>query len=454
PHALYEVVALLNTRPDTDLVYSDEDKLDAGGRRREPYFKPDFEPDLFTGQNYITHLVVYRAALLRATGGFRVGLEGSQDWDLALRFLERTSPERVRHVPKVLYHWRAITGSTAFRAGEKAYHPEAARRALAEHFARRGLAVELSPVPGGHWRVRYPLPAPAPFVSLIIPTRNGGKLLRRCVDSIIEKTTYPAYEIIIVDNGSDDPELLAYLQALESRQAPALQGVPPERARVQVLHDASPFNYSTLNNHAVAQARGKIVGLLNNDLEVINGGWLEEMASQAARPEIGCVGAMLYYPNGTIQHAGVVLGVGGVAGHAFRDYPRGTEGRFNGARLVQNYSAVTAACLVIRKSVFVEVGGLDEKELAVAYNDIDFCLKVRAAGYRNLWTPFAELYHHESASRGADDTHEKRERFRQETATMLVRWGPELKQDPAYNPNLTHELNDFSLAVPPRSWTP
>jgi glycosyltransferase involved in cell wall biosynthesis len=445
PHALYEVAAMLNARPETDLIYSDEDKIDRDGHRHSPYFKPEFLPDLFTGQNYISHLTVLRTALVRDLGGFRIGFEGSQDWDLALRYVERIKPERIRHIPKVLYHWRAVAGSTALLPDEKTYYVEAARKALGEHFARRGEAVELLPVAGGHWRVKHRLSTPAPFVSLIVPTRNGVRLLRRCVDSILEKTTYPAYEIIIVDNGSDDPETLAYLRALEARAG---------AARVRVLRDDSPFNYSALNNRAVRSARGPLVGLLNNDLEVINGDWLEEMASQAARPGIGCVGAMLYYPNNTIQHAGVVLGVGGVAAHAFRDLERGSEGRFNRARLVQNYSAVTAACLVIRQALYEEVGGLDETELAVAFNDIDFCLKVRAAGYRNLWTPFAELYHHESASRGADDTEEKRERFRRETETMLARWGEELAADPAYNPNLTLELTDFSLAALPRSWKP
>ena len=454
PHALYEVAAMLNACPETDLVYSDEDKIDPDGHRHNPYCKPDFLPDLFTGQNYISHLTVYRAALVRELGGFRLGYEGSQDWDLALRYIERTKPERIRHIPKVLYHWRAVAGSTAFRPGEKTYYVEAARKALSEHFARCGEPVEILLVAGGHWRVKHLLPSPAPFVSLIVPTRNRLHLLQRCIDSILEKTTYPAYEIILVDNGSDDLGTLAYLQALESRTALALRGVPPEKVGVRVLRDASPFNYSAINNCAVRQARGTIVGLLNNDLEVINGDWLDEMASQAARPGIGCVGAMLYYPNNTIQHAGVILGVGGVAAHAFRDLERGSEGRFNRARLVQNYSAVTAACLVIRKAVYEQVGGLDEKELAVAFNDIDFCLKVRTAGYRNLWTPFAEFYHHESASRGADDTEEKRERFRHETETMLARWGRELAADPAYNPNLTLELTDFSLAALPRTWKP
>jgi hypothetical protein len=255
---------------------------------------------------------------------------------------------------------------------------------------------------------------------------------------------------VLVDNGSDDPATLAYLQSLGNGSHPLLQAGHAAR----VLRYDGPFNYSAINNYAVARAEGELIGLLNNDLEVITPDWLEEMVSQAVRPEIGCVGAMLYYPNDTIQHAGVVLGMGGVAGHAFRHFPRGTHGVFNRARLAQNYSAVTAACLVVRKSIFDEVGGLDERGLAIAFNDIDFCLKVQAAGYRNLWTPFAEFYHYESASRGAEDTSEKMERFRSEIEIMLERWGPLLEQDPAYNPNLTFEFPDFSLASPPRVAVP
>lgn len=464
PHALHEVVALLNAHPDTDLVYSDEDKIDEEGRRHEAYFKPDWLPDLFRAQNYISHFTVYRAALVREVGGFRVGYEGSQDWDLALRVIERIADDsRIRHIPKVLYHWRAIPGSTALMLSEKNYPLEAARRALTDHFARRDEKVTLHHVPGDHWRVQYPLPDEPPLVSLVIPTRNGLKFLQRCVDSILEKTTYPHYEIVIVDNGSDDEATLGYLQSLNEGRHPMLRelraasqaSVVPGKARVpdvRVLRYDAPFNYSAINNFAVAKAEGELVGLLNNDLEVITPGWLEEMASQALRPGVGCVGAMLYYPNDRIQHAGVIVGLGGVAGHAFRDYPRGTEGKFNRARLVQNYSAVTAACLVIRKTIYQQVGGLDERELKIAFNDIDFCLKVRAAGYRNLWTPFAELYHHESVSRGAEDTPEKHERFRSEVETMLARWPEPIRHDPAYNPNLSLELTDFSLAHPPRPW--
>jgi glycosyltransferase involved in cell wall biosynthesis len=446
PHALFEVASLLNAHPDTDYVYSDEDKIDEDGRRHEPYFKPDYLPDLFLAQNYTSHLSVYRTALVREVGGFRAGYEGSQDWDLALRVVDRSAPERIRHIPKVLYHWRAIPGSTALLISEKNYPLEAARRALTDHFARLKQPVSLEHVPGDHWRVIHPLPSPPPPVTLVIPTRNGLKFLQRCVDSILDKTAYPAFEVLVMDNGSDDPATLAYLKQLSDGTHPLLR--PGHTARV-LRHDA-PFNYSVINNRGVREARGEVVGLLNNDLEVINPGWLAEMVAQAVRPGIGCVGAMLYYPNDTIQHAGVVVGLGGVAGHAFRDFPRGSHGKFNRARLVQNYSAVTAACLLVRKSTYEQVGGLDEKELAVAFNDIDFCLKVQAAGYRNLWTPFAEFYHHESATRGPDDNPEKAERFRREVETMLLRWGPALTNDPAYNPNLTLELNDFSLAVPPR----
>jgi glycosyltransferase involved in cell wall biosynthesis len=437
-HALAEVVLALAARPEADVIYSDEDKVDEEGRRFAPYFKPDFLPDLFLGQNYLTHLAVYRADLVRRAGGFRVGYEGSQDWDLALRVIELTDPARIVHIPKILYHWRAIAGSTALTLDQKNYHVEAARKALADHLQRTGQVAELVPVPGGHWRVQYPLPAPRPLVSIIIPTRNGLEHLRRCVDSLRQKTTYPHFEILIVDNGSDDPATIRWLQEMTTHG-------------VRVLPYPKPFNYSAINNFAVQHARGELLALLNNDLEVITPGWLEEMAAQALRPEIGAVGAMLYYPDDRIQHAGVVLGIGGVAGHAFKLFARGTDGAFNRARLVQNYSAVTAACLVIRKELFLKVGGLDEQALAVAFNDIDFCLKVRTTGVRNLWTPFAEFYHYESATRGAEDTPAKQARFRGEVEAMLARWQSILPVDPAYNPNLSLTSEDFALGFPPRT---
>ncbi|MBS0663745.1 MAG: glycosyltransferase [Verrucomicrobia bacterium] len=442
--ALAEVVLAVARRPDLQFIYSDEDKIDLLGRRYDPYFKPDWNPDLLLGQNYTCHLSVFRTDRVRAVGGFRAGYEGSQDWDLTLRVVTGLAPEQVHHIPRVLYHWRAIPGSTALVIDQKADYPFiAAKKALADHLARLDVAAELLPVKGHHWRIRYPLPSPAPKVSIIIPTRNGADLLRLCIGSILAKTTYPDFEIIVVNNRSDEAAALGYFEELRNL------------GHRVVDHDA-PFNYSALNNLAVRAAGGTVLAFLNNDLEVISGEWLDEMVSHALRPGIGAVGAMLYYPDDTVQHAGVVLGLtgpagrDGVAGHAFKGAKRGTEGLRNRLRLAQNYSAVTAACLVIRRATFEAVGGFNETDLPVAFNDIDFCLRVQATGLRNLWTPFAELYHHESASRGAEDTPEKLERFSHEAAYMRRTWGRLLDRDPAYNPNLTLTQEDFSLAFPPR----
>ncbi len=446
PTALYEVAAELDAHPDAQLIYSDEDKIDMEDRRFDPYFKPDWNPDLALGQNYISHLTVYRTELIRALGGFRKGYEGSQDWDLVLRAAERIPAASIRHIPKLLYHWRAVPGSTALQLAEKSYPVEAARMALEDHFRRLGEKVELVPVPGDHWRIRYPLPSPAPLVSLIIPTRNAVTFVRQALRSILDKTDYPNFEVIVVDNNSDDPETIAFFAELTRGSDP----------RIRVLGYGAPFNYSAINNLAVREAHGEVVGLLNNDIEVINGDWLGEMVSQAVRPGIGAVGAMLYYPLNTVQHAGVILGLGGVAGHPFKEFPRGDHGQKNRLRLVQNYSAVTAASLVIRKDRFQEVGGFNEKDLPIAFNDVDLCCKLLAAGYRNLWTPHAEFYHHESATRGVEDTPEKKARFQSEIDYMMNTWGSLLMNDPAYNPNLTLVGEDFSpayLSRATKTWT-
>jgi GT2 family glycosyltransferase len=274
------------------------------------------------------------------------------------------------------------------------------------------------------------------------------------VESLLAKTTYPNFEILIVDNDSDEPETLAYLSTFASSAPSPIAPRPSPGQRVRVVHFPGEFNYSALNNFGVAQTDAPVVGLLNNDLEVIHGDWLDEMVSHALRPEIGCVGAKLYYPDDKIQHAGVILGIGGVAAHAWQTHPRGAAGQAHRNLLQQNLSAVTAACLVMRREVYEQVGGLNADQLKVAFNDVDFCLKVRAAGYRNLWTPYAELYHHESASRGKEDTLEKRDRFRSEVEYMRTTWGELLDRDPAYNPNLTLTINDFTLALPPRPWPP
>ncbi len=441
PHALACVALELDAHPNADVVYSDEDKIDENGHRYDHYFKPDWNPDLFNVQNYISHLGVYRTLLVREVGGFRVGYHGSQDWDLAMRVIERSAADRIRHIPKILYHWRSVPGSTATIISAKKYASDAAEKTITEHFARIGVKATLSPTKGSYWRVHYPVPAPAPRVTLVMPTRNRLNVLKPCVESLLAKTTYPNFEILVVDNDSDDPETLAYLAELRTRE------------HCRVVAFAGEFNFSAINNYGVSQTNAPLVGLLNNDLEAIHADWLGEMVSHALRPEIGCVGAKLYYPDDKIQHAGVILGIGGVAAHAWQTHPRGSAGQAHRNLLQQNLSAVTAACLVIRRDVYLKVGGLDE-QLRVAFNDVDFCLKVRAAGYRNLWTPYAELYHHESASRGKEDTLEKRDRFRGEVEIMTEKWGEALVNDPAYNPNLTLTINDFTLAVPPREWAP
>ncbi|NLP61658.1 glycosyltransferase family 2 protein [Paraburkholderia sacchari] len=436
-HALYCVADAILACPSARLIYSDEDKIDETGRRHDPYFKCDWNIDLFYSHNMFSHLGVYHKSLVDEVGGFREGLEGSQDHDLALRCLEVSGDGAVHHIPRVLYHWRVHSGSTAQSVAAKPYVALAGERALNEHFARTGVAASAEWI-GHGYRVSYALPKTLPLVSLIVPTRNGLKLLRQCIGSIHARTDYPNYEILIVDNGSNDPETLRYFDAFAAD------------SRVRVIRDDRPFNYSALNNAAVREARGELVGLVNNDIEVIAREWLGEMVSLALQPGVGAVGAKLLFPDDTIQHAGVVTGVGGVAGHVYKHAARNANGYFGRARLISSYSAVTAACLLIRKSVYLEVGGLNEQDLTVAFNDVDFCLRVRDAGYRNVWTPYAELYHHESATRGYEDNPEKRARFAKEIAYMERRWGSALRNDPAYNPNLTLERDDFGLSTMPR----
>lgn len=434
-HALYEVVKAIHKSPDAALIYSDEDKIDEKGRRFMPHFKSDFNLDLLYGQNYISHLGVYRTDIAKAIGGFRKGLEGSQDYDFLLRYLLKIDPSQIIHIPKVLYHWRAIEGSTALSSGEKSYTTEAGVKALQNYFAQlhadvsvgRGKADNLYRV---QWNLTY-----EPLVSLIIPTKNGYEVTKQAIDSILNKTTYAHYEILLVDNNSDDPKALAYFDELSQHE------------KITVLRYPHPFNYSAINNFAVQHARGEVIGLINNDVEVIDGGWLTEMVSQAMRPDIGCVGAMLYYPNDTIQHAGVLVGINGVAAHSHKHYPKSHPGYFSRLFVAQDLLAVTAACLLLRKTTFDEVGGLNERDLTVAFNDVDLCLKVHKAGYRNLWTPYAELYHHESISRGREDNPEKIARFKREVDYMLNTWHTNTLFDPYYNPNLTIEREDFSISM-------
>ncbi|MCU7917776.1 MAG: glycosyltransferase [Candidatus Thiodiazotropha sp. (ex Epidulcina cf. delphinae)] len=436
PHALFFVAQEIVLNPQAELIYSDEDKLNEEGVRYDHYFKPDFSPDLMRSHNMICHFGVYRRSLVEKVGGIREGFEGAQDYDFALRCLrEVDSREQVRHIPWVLYHWRAIPQSTASGVEAKSYALNAAIRAVEDDLNARGIQSDVteSDLIEGMIRVRYRLPERVPLVSIVIPTRNGERLLRQCIDSIHSRTEYDAYEIIVVDNQSDDPKTQEYLSRLENE------------AGVTVLHYDHPFNFSAINNFAVEHARGELFCFMNDDIEVITPDWLGEMVSHGIRPEIGAVGARLWYPDDRLQHGGVVLGLGGVAGHAMKYSAKGDRGYMGRSVLIQNYTAVTAACLLVRRDVYDAVSGFDSEHLAVAFNDVDFCIRIYQQGYYNLWTPYAELYHHESASRGAEDTPEKQHRFSREAEYMLEKWGPLLVRDPAYNPNLTRCHEDFSL---------
>ena len=436
-HALFCLADAIETHPDVQLIYSDEDKIDERGVRSFPHFKPEWNVDLIRSINYFSHLGAYRSALVREVGGFRLGFEGAQDHDLVLRCAERVAPAQIHHIPRVLYHWRSHSASTAESMEAKPYAQQAGERALNEHYERSSIRAHAESTRFGY-RTHYALPDPAPLVSLIIPTRNAVDLVRQCIESIEQKTRYPNYEIILVDNGSDDPAALAYFSSLG------------EWPNVRVIRDDREFNYSSLNNAAVEIARGELVGLINNDIEVITPDWLDELVGIAMQPGVGAVGARLWYPDKSLQHGGVILGLGGLAGHAHKHLPEGAAGHYMRAVLAQSLSAVTAACLVIRKEIFQAVGGLDPENLKVAFNDVDFCLRVREAGYRNVWTPYAELFHHESATRGTDVAPEKKARFDAEVKYMLQRWGNAVEEDPAYNPNLTLQFEDFSYAWPPR----
>ncbi|SAK71699.1 glycosyl transferase family protein [Caballeronia fortuita] len=440
PHALALVALYIDRHPEGRMFYSDEDKLNEKGQRTTPYFKSDWNPQMFLTQNMFSHLGVFETALVREAGGFRRGYEGSQDYDLALRCVDIAGHDQVVHIPHVLYHWRIVPGSTAGSGSEKPYALVAAMRALEDHLERNGIdaTVEHPYEALGTLRVRYGLKT-HPLVSIIIPTRDGLALTKQCIDSVLGKTLYREYEIIVVDNGSVKPETLAYFDEITRTKG------------IRVIRDDSPFNFSALNNRAVREARGEFVCLLNNDIEVISPDWLNEMVGIAVQPGVGAVGACLWYPNDTLQHGGVLIGLGGVAGHMHHMLQRGQFGYFGRAVAMQNLWAVTAACLVVKKSVYEEVGGLNE-ELAVAFNDVDFCLRLVKAGYRNVWTPHAELYHHESATRGSDMDADKYQRFVGEVRWMEKEWEGWLEHDPAYNPNLSLNTNvlPFTLASPPR----
>jgi GT2 family glycosyltransferase len=443
-HALYEVAVEINAYPDADVIYSDEDQIDLMGRRAGPYFKPDWNPELLLGHNMISHLGVYRRSLVTQLGGLRVGLEGSQDYDLALRATDATTPDRIRHIPAVLYHWRQSAEAASFSETLHDRCVSAARRAIRDHLDRRGYpdaTIAPAPLIPFFSHVTYAVPEPAPLVSAIIPTRDRADLLRRTCDGILHETDYASVEVIVVDNGSQEAPALALLQSLA------------EDPRVKIISYPGPFNYSAMNNAAARIARGEVIALLNNDLEVIDPGWLREMVGHALRREVGAVGAKLLYPDGRVQHAGVVMGPNGSMDHLLRFAGGDDHGYCGQLALTRALSAVTGACLVLRRAVFEEVGGLDE-QLAVTFNDIDLCLRLRDHGYRIVWTPAAQLFHLESATRGSDMEGEKQARALREWTFMQHRWGSVLDIDPYQNPNIRIHTHPPAIPSPPRRTKP
>jgi len=440
--ALLWVAQAVHAHPQAELVYSDEDRITADGVRTAGYFKPAWNPDLLRSQDCMSRLGAFRARTVQALGGVQAAMGEARFYDLVLRVTRRVQAAQIIHVPRVLYHRHVARADAPDAMDPAEYVPEDGERALAASLAQQGVDATAERVSHG-FRVRYALPADPPLVSLIIPTRNGLQLVRQCIESIFARTDYLRYEIVLVDNGSDDPAALAYFAELA------------QHPQVRVLRDDRPFNYSALNNDAAAVARGEVLGLINNDIEVISPGWLTEMVAIALQPGVGAVGARLWYPDRTLQHGGVVLGYRhGVADHAHRHLRAGEAGYFARADLMQTFSAVTAACLLVRRAHFDAVGQLDAENLVVAYNDVDFCLRLRKAGLRNVWTPYADLFHHESATRPSDASPSQIARFRKEAQFMEARWAALIADDPAYSPNLTLAQEDFSLAWPPRALPP
>ena len=441
--ALYWVARELQRRPCANLIYSDEDKIDESGRRSSPHFKPSFNIDLLLAYNFISHLGIYRTEVVRQVGGFRIGLEGSQDHDLALRVIQQSNINQIVHIPRVLYHWRMHDASTAINPGSKDYTTERGLRAVQEFLnqttnssAEPAVAISVAP---NRFRCQWPLPESQPSVELIIPTRDKADILKLAVESILQLTDYNNYSITIVDNQSIESETHDLFDELRQNY--------PDKVRVSAYN--KPFNYSAINNHAAQKSKADIIGLVNNDVEAIESGWLKEMVSHCIRPDVGCVGAKLFYSNDTIQHGGVIIGIGEVAGHAHKYFPRSSAGYVDRLMHTQQMSAVTAACLLVERRIYKEVGGLNEEDLRIAFNDVDFCLRVHGRGYRNLFTPYACLYHHESISRGAEDTVEKQQRFLKEVNFMLNQYDVygkgKLPNDLFYNPNLTGTHENFTL---------
>ena len=432
PNALYEIAAALEKEPDIDVLYTDEDKVRGDSLEHfQPYLKPDFNLDILRSNNYICHFFVAKRTLVEQVGGFLAAFDGAQDHDFIFRCVEQA--EHIHHIPEILYHWRTHQSSTADNPDSKRYAFEAGRRAVEANLERCGLKGQVSHTKDyGFYRVTYPVQG-RPFVSIIIPNKDAKEDLEKCVNSILTKSTYENYEILIVENNSAGSEIFAYYKQLS------------QNPKIRLLRWKHPFNYSAINNYAASKAKGEYFLFLNNDTEVITPGWIEELLGFCQRKDTGIVGAKLYYGNNTIQHAGTVIGIGGIAGHMFVDMDRERSGYMHKASIIQDLSAVTAACMMVKRKVFEQVHGFEE-ELAVAFNDVDFCLRVRELGYLVVYNPYVELYHYESKSRGTEDSKEKVRRFQSEIEFMRCRWEVLLKKgDPYYNKNLSLSKWNYSL---------
>lgn len=432
PNALYEVVSAINREPLADAVYTDEDKVTTElDEHFQPHLKPDFNLDLLRSNNYICHFFVVRRSIAEKVGGFRREFDGAQDYDFIFRCVEAS--QKVIHVPEILYHWRTHKASTADNPASKMYAFDAGKRAIEAHLERTGTKGAVSHTPDlGFYRVQYPVKG-KPLVSIIIPNKDEKETLRSCLESIRKSTDYPNYEIIIVENNSTEDETFAYYKEL-SRE--------PD---IRLLRWKKEFNYSAINNFGAKHAKGEFLLFLNNDITVITPEWMREMLGMCQRSEVGAVGVKLIYPDNTIQHAGCVVGMGGIAGHMFVDMPAERTGYLHKASILQDMSAVTAACMMVKKSVFDQVEGFTE-ELSVAFNDVDLCLKINRAGYLVVYDPYAKLYHMESKTRGAEDNKAKVRRFQTEIEYMRCNWLDILKNgDPYYNKNLSLTKWNYSL---------
>lgn len=440
PHTLQRLASVIASDQNAKIIYSDEDKIDEKGNRSCPYFKPDWNPDLLLAQNYLCHLFCAETELFKKVGGFRKGFEGSQDWDLILRLTEIVEPKNIKHVPEVLYHWRIHSGSVADNIDNKNYAVKAASKAVSEHLSRNNVSAKVTITQKQFLRVNRQIRSQKqPRASIIIPSKDNFKTLKKCVKSVFEKTASELFQLIVIDNQTTDHETLDYYSEIN------------DFPNCSVLKYQKVFNYSAINNFAVKHAQNDILVFLNDDTEVISKEWLNELISQASRTEIGAVGAKLFYPDGSIQHAGIILGYCKVAGEIMKGLPGDHPGQMQRANLVHNVSAVTGACLAVEKKKFIKINGFDEHNLKVAFNDVDLCLRLMEEGFYNLYTPFASLHHHESKTRGKEDTPEKINRFESEIQYMLNRWSEILPNDPNYNPNLSLNWNEqFELAFPPR----